>query len=417
MAKIFYNIFLFTYRAGIFIASIWNEKARHWLSGRRNIFTHLQKAFNGNDSKIIWFHCASLGEFEQGRPVLEKLKTQYPRSKILLTFFSPSGYNFRKGYKEADWVFYLPLDSRSNAKRFFEIVNPSLVVFVKYDFWYYYLDACKERNIPLLMISSVFRKNQPFFKWYGTFHRRMLTCFTHFFVQDEDSEILLQQLNINNVTIAGDTRFDRVAKIADEFHTIEVIKKFCSNSNVLVAGSVWPADEKILRDTLLKFPDLKLIIAPHEINTDHLSYVKMLFPDSVLFSELHSPVSNLLNSNILIIDNIGMLSKLYYYATCCYIGGGFDQGIHNILEAAVYGKPVIFGPRFEKYREAHDLKKTEAGFDIKNKEELVKLISFFLNDKESYLTICKKAKEFVNNNKGATEKIVSYIEENRLLTN
>ncbi len=416
MAKIFYTIFLFTYRASIFIASIWNEKAKHWLSGRKNIFVHLQKAFADVDSKVIWFHSASLGEFEQGRPVLEKLKNQYPDSKILLTFFSPSGYNIRKDYKKADWVFYMPLDSGSNAKRFLDIVNPSLVVFVKYDYWYHYLSVCKEKKIPLLMISSVFRKNQSFFKWYGKFHRRMLNSFTHFFVQDEVSKILLQLLNINNVTVAGDTRFDRVSEVADEFQPIDAITDFCANSKVLVAGSTWPKDEKILEEALLNFPDLKLIIAPHEINQEHLIYIKKLFPDSVLFSDLKSDKSKFLNRKILIIDNIGMLSKLYYYATCCYVGGGFGHGIHNILEAAVYGKPVFFGPRFEKFQEAYELKKAGAGFDIKNKEELVKLISIILNDRESYITSCKNAKAFVQNNKGATEKIVHYIQENRLLT-
>lgn len=430
MNIVLYNIFLLLYRIGIFLSSFWNKKAKLWRSGRINIFENLAKelkngkpSINDINQKITWVHCSSLGEFEQGRPVIEKLKLKYPEVKILLTFFSPSGYEIRKNYKSADWVFYLPLDSKANANKFMDIVNPSLVVFVKYDFWYYYLEACKEKKIPLLMISAIFKKEQPFFRWYGGLYRNMLKSFTHLFVQEEPSRMLLQQLQITNVSVTGDTRFDRVAEIADKFQPVEEIKKFCGKSRVLVAGSTWPADEKLIKETMLLFPDIKLIIAPHEIHQQRLDDIKILFTDSIYFSQLESPeFINGIHSdkpesaNCLIIDNIGMLSNLYSYAAITYVGGGFDQGIHNLLEAAVFGKPVIFGPKFEKFQEAIDLYNSGAGFSVMNKDEMKKIISLLLNDHKLYSESCNTAKKYVLSNKGAAEKILLYIQENRLLT-
>src|SRR4030095_3648801 len=286
MAIFFYNVFLFLYRAGIGIASLWNNEAKLWVKGRRNIFEELKSKLKSQNLKVIWFHCSSLGEFEQGRPVIEKLKSQNPNSKILLTFFSPSGFEIRKDYKGADWVFYLPLDSKKSAKRFFDITKPSLVVFVKYDYWYYYLSECKKRNIPLLLVSGIFRQEQPFFKWYGDLHRKMLNCFTHFFVQDQESLQLLQSIHINNVLVAGDTRFDRVSEIAENFKPIEAVEKFCGDSQVFVAGSTWPDDEKIIKDAIVNFPDLKIIIAPHEIHKEHIDQLKSIFPDAMPYSQL-----------------------------------------------------------------------------------------------------------------------------------
>ena len=405
------------YRAGIFLASFGNKKAQRWLSGRRNIFDHFSSKLSNNNSKTTWIHCSSLGEFEQGRPVIEKLKSLYPDTKILLTFFSPSGYEIRKDYKGAEWVCYLPLDSKINARKFLDIANPSLVLFVKYDLWHYYLAACKERKIPLLMISAIFRKGQPFFQWYGSLHRKMLKKFTHLFVQDEESKNLLLQLKINNVTVAGDTRFDRVAEIAEKFQPVNDITKFCGTDKVLVAGSTWPADEKLIKSITNLFPELKIIIAPHEIHQQHLDSLKLLFPESVLFSQLPATNYKLQTPNCLLIDNIGMLSTLYSYASIAYIGGGFNQGIHNVLEAAVYGKPVIFGPRYEIFQEAIDLIISGAGFSINNKDKLGKLVSRLLNDKEIYLKCCENAGTYIRQNKGATEIILHYIQENRLLTN
>ena len=405
------------YEAGISTASLWNAKAKHWINGRKEIFERLKSAINSQQSAVIWFHCSSLGEFEQGRPVLEKLRSQNVNAKFVLTFFSPSGYEIRKDYKGADWVFYLPVDSRKNAKQFLDIINPSLVVFVKYDYWYYYLTECKKRNIPLLMISAIFRSGQPFFKWYGSLHRKMARCFTHFFVQDKESLHLLETIGINNVSIAGDTRFDRVFEIAANFKPIEEIEKYCGSSQVLVTGSTWPADEKIIKEATTIFPDLRLIIAPHEIHKEHLQELKSLFPNSIFFSELNTYHLEDKLSNCLIIDNIGMLSRLYHYATITYIGGGFNKGIHNTLEAAVFGKPVLFGPNYKKFREADELIKTGAAISIASSVELGAQLKNLLSDRNELGLKSNNAFDFVNVNRGATQKILGYIQEKRLLTN
>lgn len=344
---------------------------------------------------------------------MEKIKKQYPDQQLLLTFFSPSGYEIRKDYKGANWVFYLPIDTKANARKFFDIVDPGLVVFTKYDYWYYYLTECRKRKIPLLMISAIFRKKQPFFQWYGSLHRKMLKCFTHFFVQDENSKELLQTRQINAVTVAGDTRFDRVAEIAENFTPIEAIEKFCGQLPVLVAGSTWPADEKLIRKAVAFFPELKLIIAPHEIYQEHIDQLKSIFPNAVLYSQLttrHSP------ANPLIIDNIGMLARLYRYATITYIGGGFDKGIHNTLEAAVYGKPVLFGPNYKKFKEAIGLTEAGGGIPVSSSDEFMAHLKNMLSDRKHLKDVSKNSFDFVNQNKGATEKIMQFIQENRLLT-
>jgi len=387
------------------------------LNGRKNIFDRLRAELQSQDSKIIWFHCSSLGEFEQGRPVIEKLKSQNPGFKFLLTFFSPSGYEIRKDYKGVDWVFYLPLDSKKNAKTFFDIVNLALAVFVKYDYWYYYLNECKKRKIPLLLISGIFRKEQPFFKWYGNLHRNMLNCFTHFFVQDKESLQLLQSINIKNATVAGDTRFDRVSEIAENFTPIEAIEKFCSGLPVLVAGSTWSEDEKLIKDATANFPDLKIIIAPHEIHKEHINQLKSFFPDAVLYSQLRVQSPEAIISDHLIIDNIGMLSKLYHYSTIAYVGGGFNKGIHNTIEAAVYGNPVLFGPNYKKFKEAIGLIENGGGICITSSNELSTILQKFISDKTALGLSGKNSFDFVKQNKGATEKILYYIEANRLLTN
>jgi 3-deoxy-D-manno-octulosonic-acid transferase len=413
MAIFFYNIFLFLYKAGIRITSLWNNKAKLWLNGREDIFYRLKSELRSN-SKLIWFHCSSLGEFEQGRPVIENLRKRIPDSKFLLTFFSPSGYEIRKDYKGVDWVFYLPLDSKRNAIQFFEIINPSLVIFVKYDYWYYYLTECKKRDIPLLMVSGIFRKEQPFFKSYGNLHRRMLNRFTHFFVQDKGSLQLLQTININNVTVAGDTRFDRVSEIAENFKPIEEIEKFCGSSQILVAGSTWPEDEKIIKEGTDNYPDLKIIIAPHEIHKDHIDQLRSIFPGAVLYSQLAAASSQL--ATCLIIDNIGMLSKLYHYATIAYVGGGFNKGIHNTLEAAVYGKPVLFGPNYKKFKEAVGLIETGGAIRIESGTELSTILEKFISNKTELELSSKNSFDFVKKNRGATAKILHYIEANRFLT-
>lgn len=416
LGLIFYNIFLLSFRAGVRVAALFNKKARQWVDGRKQIFGRLQTAVAGK-KKIIWMHCASLGEFEQGRPVLEKLKQDYPDHHLLVTFFSPSGYEIMKNYAGADWIFYMPIDGAGNARRFLDIVNPSLVIFVKYEYWYYYLKAIKSRQIPLLMVSAIFRKNTPFFKWYGSLHRKMLACFTHLFVQNQESvELLSGVLSVERFSIAGDTRFDRVIDIAEKGEPISLIEQFTGTAQTIIAGSTWPADEAILQKTLNAADNLKLIIAPHEVHGDHIAQLQQLFPGCLLYSQLLSGSKTASESNVLIIDNIGLLSRIYRYAHTTYIGGAFGAGLHNTLEAAVYGKPVLFGPEYSKYMEAVGLIEAGAGFSISNDAGCIATVKQLTGDKVFYETVCQAALSFCYKHKGATGKIMSFIQEKRLLT-
>jgi 3-deoxy-D-manno-octulosonic-acid transferase len=423
-----YNIFLLLFRAGTHIASLFNPKAKKWVSGRKDIFQKLEGAIS-KDDKIIWMHCASLGEFEQGRPVLEKLKAQGTGSsseasakgehKVLLTFFSPSGYEVQKNYKGADWVFYLPMDGAVNARRFLEIVHPSLVIFVKYEFWYYYLKKIKYREIPFILVSAIFRKDMRSFKWFGGLQLKMLSRFNHIFLQNESSKQMLDELGAEkNYSVAGDTRFDRVIEIADNFKPIESIENFCNGKKVLVAGSTWPEDEAILSaiTEILNRNDIKLIIAPHEITENHLTEIKKLFPEAISYSQLTTDNSQ--QSNQLIIDNVGMLARLYHYADICFVGGGFKpMGVHNVTEAAVYGKPVLMGPYISKYQEAVELVKTGGGCVVNNTDEINRVITELLQDKNKYSHSCEASFKYIRENAGAVNKILGYIQVNRLLTN
>jgi 3-deoxy-D-manno-octulosonic-acid transferase len=348
-----YNFSLFLYTLGIRIASNWNPKALLWIEGRKKIFPLLEKNYSNAGKKTIWVHCASLGEFEQGRPLLEAIREAYPNCIILLTFFSPSGYEIRKNYTGADFVFYLPADSKKNAKRFLQITRPDLAIFIKYEFWYHYLNQLKENKIPTLLVSAIFRESQPFFKTYGGFWRKMLSCYRFIFVQDNNSFNLLRKIGFEkNTSISGDTRFDRVISIAENEIDLPFIKAFCGNHEVVVAGSTWIEDEEVIDHYANNHPEKRFIIAPHEIHETHIHEVEKLFRHALRYSIL-SEANNekklseiLTGKNILIMDNMGMLSKLYYFATVTYVGGGFGgAGIHNILEAAVYGKPVLFGPK------------------------------------------------------------------------
>lgn len=423
MSIFLYNIFLWLFKAGTHIASLFNPKAKKWVQGRKNIFGKLEKVIPAGE-KIVWMHCASVGEFEQGRPVLEKIKQQGTGHKILLTFFSPSGYEAQKNYPGADWVFYLPMDGPGNAKRFLEIVNPSLVIFVKYEFWYYYLKKIKYRNIPLLLISALFRKEMAFFKWHGGMQRKMLSRFDHLFVQNDESKKLMEKIGLAPIcTVSGDTRFDRVIEIADKFEPIQTIQKFIGNSKTIIAGSTWPEDEEVLQKAFsVVDSSLKLIIAPHEITEKHLEEIKKLFPDSVRYSQLNSLNNLTPTSNILVIDNIGMLSRLYKYASITYIGGGLrTMGVHNVLEPAVYYKPVLFGPFYHKYTEAINLVKSGGGLPFNDEKRngvmVSELIEVLLTNEEEYDYRSKAAGDFVQSNKGATQKIIDFIQEKRLLTN
>lgn len=396
------------------MASLFNKKARLWVAGRKDLTARLRHALRDNAAPVIWIHCASLGEFEQGRTILESLKKQYPGHKILLTFFSPSGYEIRKNYAHADWVFYLPLDTRRNARDFVNLVKPALTIFVKYEYWYHLLHALKDRGKPVLLISALFRENAIFFKSYGGFHRGMLRCFTHIFVQDPESKDRLSPIiPATKITVAGDTRFDRVAEIASGFEPIPAIAAFVhQHPLVLVAGSTWPDDEKKLA-TYLKSNNSKitLIIAPHEVNGDHIKEIKSLFPAALLFSRLKEAPG--LRSNVLIIDNIGMLSRLYYYADIAYIGGGFNKsGIHNTLEAAVFGKSVLFGPNYQKFAEARTLIKNGGAFSYNTNYQLIKILNKLEANRDFRQESGVKAGQFVSENTGATHIILSYICEN-----
>lgn len=418
MSVVFYNIFLVFLSFGLKLASLFNPKAKKWVVGRKDVFKRLSDTIPPG-SQVVWMHCASLGEFEQGRPLFEKLKERYPGHKFLLTFFSPSGYEIRKNYSGADWVFYLPLDSKANAKRFLDIVNPSLVIFVKYEYWYYYLKTTSERQIPLILISALFRNNSVFFKWYGSLQRRMLGYFDKIFVQNETSRELLSKINLSDkVVVTGDTRFDRVIEIAENATSIALIEQFIGNHKALIAGSTWPADEDVLKETFssINNPSIKLILAPHEVHKDHIAAIQKSFTQAILYSELTID-KNRDEYNVLIIDNIGMLSRLYRYAFITYIGGGFGKGIHNTLEAAVYGRPVIFGPVYHKFQEAKDLMETGGGFSIKSSVELTEVVTRLIKDEKVWIKSCQGSGNYVLSQRGATEKIVSFIQENRLLTN
>ncbi|MBN9297868.1 MAG: 3-deoxy-D-manno-octulosonic acid transferase [Filimonas sp.] len=419
MSKIFYNIFTWLYPFFASLIAPFNAKAKKWLSGRKDIFETIEHALDKDSRPVIWMHCASLGEFEQGRPLLEELRANYPSYAIVLTFFSPSGYEVQKGYKGADYIFYLPMDNETNARRFLDLVNPALVIFIKYEFWYYYLTEIKKRNIPCLLVSAIFRRNQPFFKWYGGFHQEMLACFTYCFVQNEESLQLLNGIGYTATYLAGDTRFDRVIQIAERFEPIESIAAFCGDAKVIVAGSTWTEDDKELDHFANTRPDVRFIIAPHNIGEDRLKECLQLYKSAVLYSEwIKSANTSPSSFNTLIIDNIGMLSRLYHYATIAFIGGGFGaEGIHNALEAAVYSKAVVFGPVYDKYAEAIELVEKGGAFPVNDALELEKKLSELLNNAAAYNNACHVAGAYVAAKTGATKKIIQFIHANRLLTN
>jgi len=397
-----YNIGIGLYGLLLKIVALFNPKAKLFVDGRKNIWEQIETKVNPKDNPI-WFHFASLGEFEQGRPVLESLKAKNNDQKIIVTFFSPSGYEIRKNYALAN-VFYLPLDTTSNAKKFITLVNPKIAIFTKYEFWFHYFKALYKNQIPLYLISGIFRPNQSFFKWYGGFNRNILKCVKHFFVQNEESVLLLKSIGINKVNLSGDTRFDRVYENAQQPKKLKLIEQFCDTSKIFIAGSTWLPDEKLLVSLTKKYPDWKLIIAPHEIGQSHIQEIERLFPKAVKFSNLQ-PSTFKLQPSILIIDNIGMLSSLYQYAKMAYIGGGFGVGIHNTLEAAAFGLPVIFGPKFDKFQEAKDLITIGAAKSIANADELITAFADFkTNEKAS-----AAARSYVEQKKGATEMIIKTI--------
>lgn len=406
-----YNLGIRVYYVLVLIASLFNHKAKLWIDGRKNLLKNLKNNIDPNSS-YAWFHASSLGEFEQGRPIIESLKQQYPDLKVVLTFFSPSGYEIRKNYQGADYICYLPLDTRRNARKFIKTINPKWVFFIKYEYWYQFLKCVNQNNSKLYLVSGIFRKEQLFFKPYGSWYRKMLGFFDHLFVQNAESAALLESINIHNYTIAGDSRFDRVVQIAEQSKDIEIVRKFSEGFRVIVCGSTWEPDEKILLEYIQSTKDdIKLIIAPHEIHADNIKQItnKINVPFT-LYSQAAD--ANLTEARILIIDNIGMLSSLYKYGQIAYIGGGFGVGIHNTLEAAVYGMPVIFGPNYKKFQEAIDLIENKAGFSINNSQDFIDLADkFFSNDsvlKETSIA----SRNYVTQMKGATEALLNYLKQN-----
>jgi 3-deoxy-D-manno-octulosonic-acid transferase len=399
-----YNIGIFLYGLMIRLIAPFNPKAKQFVEGRKHIFKHLAERVCNTD-KHIWFHFASLGEFEQGRPVLEKIKAEYPGKKIVVTFFSPSGYEIRKNYPLAEGVFYLPLDTRSNAERFIQAINPELAIFTKYEFWHHYFEVLAEQKIPLFLISGIFRPDQIFFKFYGGFNRNILKHVDWYFVQNQQSVDLLRSLAITKVSIAGDTRFDRVAENAAKPASLPLVQTFAESSKVFIAGSTWPADESMIKALETEIPDWKIILAPHEIGADHLKQIEQLFPTAIRYSKLNDQCAK--SARILLIDNIGMLSSLYQYARLAYIGGGFGVGIHNTLEAAAFGLPVIFGPNYRKFQEAHDLLKIGAAKSIEDEQSLFTAFQLLKNNQKA----AQLAKEYVSQQKGATASIYEKIRE------
>lgn len=404
---ILYNFGLRVYYLIILIVSIWNPKAAKWISGRKNWRRELQGVFTGKD-RVIWFHCASLGEFEQGRSLIEKVRKKYPDRRLLLTFFSPSGYEKRKNYTEVDHVCYLPLDTRRNARDFLKMVPAEMVFFIKYEFWQHFLRRIHMEKISLYLASGNFQKRHLFFRFYGGWFRKVFNYFTHIFVQDSYSMELLNEHGINHVTVAGDTRFDRVAQISVKNGIKEEIMKFKSDKQIIIAGSTWEKDELLIRAAYNNLKGrCKWIIAPHEPSDKNLLRLKHSFPEHLLYTDLISGSDK--TADVLIVNTIGHLSSLYKYGSIAYIGGGFGKGIHNILEATAAGLPVVIGPNFRRFREAVELQIAGAAYVVEQDSELTGKLRELL-DNQALLKKCSQiAENYTFSNTGATDKIVDFV--------
>lgn len=402
-----YNFSILLYTTAIRLAAPFNKKAALWIKGRKRIREKI-KQIPRNKERLVWFHAASLGEFEQGRPVMEALKKAEPDTCILLTFFSPSGYEIRKNYTGADYILYLPADTPSNARFFIQHFQPDAALFIKYEFWYNYLAELYKQNIPVYLFSAIFRKEQPFFKKWGSLHRKMLHYFTRLFVQDAESVRLLAEIGIQSVQQTGDTRFDRVKQIASDAKEIEKVEKFLNGSPAVICGSTWPPDETLLLDYMNTYRgNYKWIVAPHEIGENHIKTI--LEKCQKRICRYTDEKADLAHAEVLIIDCIGLLSSVYRYGRIAYIGGGFGAGIHNTLEAAVYGIPVIFGPNYQKFKEAVSLIQTGGAFSFQKKEELQELLDRFTGHPSIAETAGHKALEYVNSQLGATDIIIQHI--------
>ena len=413
--RLLYNFIVFLYQFGITLASYFgNEKAKQWVDGRQDWRERLKAGLSkSGNKKRYWFHCASLGEFEQGRPLIEKVRAEFPDAFIILSFFSPSGFENKKNYTQVDYITYLPSDSESNARDFLSILKPEKVFFIKYEFWYNYISEIRKRSIPFYVVSAIFRPDQIFFKSYGKFFRDMLSGITIIFVQDKNSAELLESIELTNVKVSGDTRFDRVAAVAKSFSPMHDIEEYSTQHRVIVGGSTWPGDDIVLLDLYrsLEQHARKLILVPHEPDEKHLKVLESTIAELGLSEETirYSQLKPGSKKGILIIDKIGMLSRLYHYADITYVGGGFGKGIHNILEAAAHNKAVLFGPNYGKFREAHELQVAGGAFAIKNSNEAtIHALRLLLNENE-LKTAGQKAGEYVRQHTGATGQIFKAI--------
>ncbi len=414
--KWMYLLGIYVFGSIMKIAALFIPKAKLWQQGRKNWRDKISNSTLKPGTKKVWIHCASLGEFEQGRPIIEKIKKDHPSTQVVLSFFSPSGYEIRKNYDQADLICYLPLDTPKNSKDFISIIQPDLVIFVKYEFWYFFLRELNKQKIPTLLISAIFRPRQLFFKPFGGFYRRILFFFEAIFVQNKNSQHLLEGIKYPNSHIAGDTRVDRVMNLAEKKKDFPLIEQFKGESKLLILGSSWPADEEIVLPFLkAKLPEnWKCIIAPHEIGEEHVQKILSRLEEDAIRYSTFSKDQPIKKTRYLIIDNIGMLSSLYQYGKIAYIGGGFGKGIHNTLEPITYGLPVIFGPKYHKFEEANALIKTGGGFFIKNVQDLEKIFTQLL-EKSEHEKASQKAKSYILENQGATNMIFSYLEKKKYL--
>jgi 3-deoxy-D-manno-octulosonic-acid transferase len=402
MLRFLYSFAMLSYALLVRIVSPFHQKARLWTNGRRNLVSAVKQHLSGSE-KVIWIHAASLGEFEQGRPLIEAIKAGNPEKKILLTFYSPSGFEVRKNFPLADLVCYLPLDTRRAMSRFVDAVNPEAVFVIKYEFWFNLFAVLRKRNIPLFMVSVIFRADQHFFQWWGRWFLNGLRPVTWFFAQDQQSKSLLEANGFSNVSVSGDTRFDRVLRIAHEASSLSLPESFSDGSKVVVAGSTWPPDEAILVRGIEEFPHVKWIIVPHEVTEDHIDALMKLLPaGSVRWSQIAGST----DGNVIVVDTIGILSSLYRVATLAYIGGGFGKGIHNLLEAAVYHCPVIFGPNHTIFREAHELIATGGGFAISNSAGFLEVFKRLITDEATRERAAAAAGAYVEGGAGATTHIL-----------
>ena len=403
-----YNIVIFLYLCGVAILSLFNEKVRKMWRGERQAIRTIKEKIDPN-AQYVWFHAASLGEFEQGRPLMEQLRREHPEYKILLTFFSPSGYEVRKNYEGADIICYLPLDTIHNARRFLRTIRPVMAFFIKYEFWYNYLHILRHRGVPVYSVSSIFRPGQVFFRWYGTQYSRVLKCFTHFFVQNEVSRELLSTIGIDNVTVVGDTRFDRVLQIKEAAKQLPVVEQFKGNSKCFIAGSSWQPDEEIFIPWLNEHKDWKVVIAPHVIGEDHLQQIEKMLEGRKVVRYTEATEENVKGAEVLIVNCFGLLSSIYHYADVTYVGGGFGVGIHNTLEAAVWDVPVFFGPNNQRFQEAQGLKNCGGGLEIANANDFLRYMKGFEEHPELMKELGEKAGQYVASLAGATQKVLSFV--------